>query len=521
MQSSHIAFSGLSDSERDIAFSTVRHMPRFTKVVKVVDEQTTHVVSAGARTLKVIAAAARGLWLVSPDWVLQSLEAREWLDEAPFELAQQYPGAQQNRVARAKHHGRFRSALLKDTVCFVADGCEAPKRDIESLIIQCGGTVGVTVAAVWCSCAAGAAERGRRRHGDQQQRCGQGQGRRQRDMALRQHLPEQAAPAHIVTAVRAVSSQTQTKRDYGGTLARNARASSASTLRGTALQRVSAAHTAVRTHRLRSAVERVEAVLHGCQRVEDLRAWAAVRTRAKHTSCAASSDCSSWAHSGPSGDGWRASNRTLAFHSISYCCTNSAPCGADARLPRQHTRHELRQRAQRHGQRLADVLVVGRRGGLDGVAQLLQPGLALANLADQLPLQLVKRRRHSAASMSTHWRRHAANPLAGTACWMSGANNVHAAENTWSSRCPATARSSAWCLASSAPTLHALNSAQPPPDDSPRQPRDLHQVNQRIEEGQLLRGRRRAHDHVEAGVVAQPQRLGEVQQLCRPAFKYQ
>jgi microcephalin len=50
-------------------------------------ERTTHVVcGAPRRTINVLYAIANGCWLISTEWVLQSLSAGGWLDEENYEI---------------------------------------------------------------------------------------------------------------------------------------------------------------------------------------------------------------------------------------------------------------------------------------------------------------------------------------------------------------------------------------------------------------------------------------------------
>lgn len=51
-----------------------------------VTRRTTHVVSTGVRTINLLRGIIRGCWMVSLDWVLQSLEKREWLNAEAYEM---------------------------------------------------------------------------------------------------------------------------------------------------------------------------------------------------------------------------------------------------------------------------------------------------------------------------------------------------------------------------------------------------------------------------------------------------
>ena len=51
-----------------------------------VTRATTHVISGGVRTMKVLEGIARGLWVVSPSFVLESLANEDWGDELAYEV---------------------------------------------------------------------------------------------------------------------------------------------------------------------------------------------------------------------------------------------------------------------------------------------------------------------------------------------------------------------------------------------------------------------------------------------------
>lgn len=66
-------------------------MGRF-RLARDIGPGTTHLVSGGLRTLKVLNAIAKGCWVLSKEWVFKSIEAKTWLPEADFEL-EQFKGA--------------------------------------------------------------------------------------------------------------------------------------------------------------------------------------------------------------------------------------------------------------------------------------------------------------------------------------------------------------------------------------------------------------------------------------------
>ena len=78
-------------STRDLLEATIPHLGD-CRLSDTVDKKTTHLVSGGERTLKLMYALSQGCWLVTPEWVLKSLDAEQWLDERPFEMIKEYPG---------------------------------------------------------------------------------------------------------------------------------------------------------------------------------------------------------------------------------------------------------------------------------------------------------------------------------------------------------------------------------------------------------------------------------------------
>lgn len=79
-------------SEREVVRSAVQHLGRFV-IQEDLSERVSHVVSSEKRTLKVLEALARGCWLLSMDWVVQSFAAGHWLPESAFEQSSYFPGA--------------------------------------------------------------------------------------------------------------------------------------------------------------------------------------------------------------------------------------------------------------------------------------------------------------------------------------------------------------------------------------------------------------------------------------------
>ena len=124
-------------SLHDIAFACVQKLGRF-KIVKNFDEKTTHVVSSGARTIKALLGITAGSWIVSPAWLMASLEKDEWLDEESYEVDDMFPGAKKSRLL---HQVRGGKRLLSGMKIFVSVGTSPAPCDLQNLAVACGGEV--------------------------------------------------------------------------------------------------------------------------------------------------------------------------------------------------------------------------------------------------------------------------------------------------------------------------------------------------------------------------------------------
>lgn len=181
-----IVLSRLPGETAEVVTGIVEHLGGY-HLSEYMDENTTHVVSAGIRTLKVssapplylsaasckpttrivsgwqrpphgplecasshrsplsphcqvLGAMSQGLWVVSPEWVLKSLEAGKWLPEAPFELHTVFPGARRFREER-DNRKEFRSAVFRDHNVFIGRNTSPSKAQLTALVTGCGGKV--------------------------------------------------------------------------------------------------------------------------------------------------------------------------------------------------------------------------------------------------------------------------------------------------------------------------------------------------------------------------------------------
>ncbi|KAJ8877334.1 hypothetical protein PR048_021788 [Dryococelus australis] len=112
-----------------------------------VSARTTHIVSNGPRrTLNMLKGIARGCWILTQDWVLNSLEAGKWLPEEAFEMKDFSPAVTQCRVERECLGPGYRLDLFKSCgPMLIAKHSKPPAEDLKELVQLCGGQIAKSV----------------------------------------------------------------------------------------------------------------------------------------------------------------------------------------------------------------------------------------------------------------------------------------------------------------------------------------------------------------------------------------
>ena len=102
----------------------------------------THVVcDTPMRTIKLMAAILRGVWVVSSKWVTESVAAKRWLPEEAYEVTQ-YPGTKLSREAHAKTPAGESTPGLFAGMTFVIGHTEhtnPTKNEVRELVVTGGG----------------------------------------------------------------------------------------------------------------------------------------------------------------------------------------------------------------------------------------------------------------------------------------------------------------------------------------------------------------------------------------------
>ncbi|CAK9818003.1 Mcph1 [Anthophora quadrimaculata] len=99
LQRINIVATGLSNEDKDMVKSIVKILGS-AKFESNVTKRTTHVISTGVRTVKLLHGIIRGCWLVTLEWVLKSFENGVWLNPESYEMAHFSKTVQENRKDR-------------------------------------------------------------------------------------------------------------------------------------------------------------------------------------------------------------------------------------------------------------------------------------------------------------------------------------------------------------------------------------------------------------------------------------
>ena len=137
----NIVATGLSNDDKNIVKSVVRALG-LARIESNVTKRTTHVVTTGVRTVNLLHGIIRGCWLVSLEWVLQSLENNAWLDPEKYEMTHFSKAALENRKDKQLFGRAYVPELF--TACgyiYVGKDTTPPCTILKDLIKTAGGFI--------------------------------------------------------------------------------------------------------------------------------------------------------------------------------------------------------------------------------------------------------------------------------------------------------------------------------------------------------------------------------------------
>ncbi|XP_055886393.1 microcephalin-like isoform X1 [Biomphalaria glabrata] len=137
-----LVMTSLHRDEQEVVCSVVKTFGVF-HMTRNVESCTTHIVCGDARrTLNILKAITRGCWILKKNWVLESLEAGNWLLEEKYEMELEFPAAKKSRLQREKCGHLYKLDLLsKIGPIYVYNDCTPPRQELVHLINLCCGNV--------------------------------------------------------------------------------------------------------------------------------------------------------------------------------------------------------------------------------------------------------------------------------------------------------------------------------------------------------------------------------------------
>ncbi|WAR24625.1 MCPH1-like protein [Mya arenaria] len=137
-----LVMTNLHSHEQDVIISVVKKLGGFV-ISESVSDTTSHVICGEARrTLNVLQCLVRGLWLVTKEWVLLSLEAGRWIEEQEFEAHEIYPSCRVSRLERDRSPGFYRQSLFSLIgPVYISGRASPPRQHLVQFLKLAGGQV--------------------------------------------------------------------------------------------------------------------------------------------------------------------------------------------------------------------------------------------------------------------------------------------------------------------------------------------------------------------------------------------
>ncbi|XP_075169855.1 microcephalin isoform X2 [Haematobia irritans] len=136
-----LVYTNMHKEQIDVIREVVNKLALFS-LEQTVTENTTHLVTLEARrTMNLLRAIARGLWIVDYNWILDSQKAGKWLEEEPYEFKDFSRAIEICRSERQAFGDNYKCELFQDLGPFYISARCYPvtKNDMCELIKLCGG----------------------------------------------------------------------------------------------------------------------------------------------------------------------------------------------------------------------------------------------------------------------------------------------------------------------------------------------------------------------------------------------
>ncbi|XP_055311627.1 microcephalin isoform X2 [Sitodiplosis mosellana] len=135
-----LVFTSFQSSQIDMISEAVKKLGKF-KLEKKVTINTTHLVSLDTRrTVNMLRGIIRGVWILTYDWILESVDANKWLPESDYELRTFSKVVEINRIERQAFGRKYRMDLFRNMDSFyLAPNCAC--KNLKELVALCYGKI--------------------------------------------------------------------------------------------------------------------------------------------------------------------------------------------------------------------------------------------------------------------------------------------------------------------------------------------------------------------------------------------
>ncbi|KAM7342186.1 microcephalin isoform 2-T2 [Cochliomyia hominivorax] len=138
-----LVYTNMHQQQIEVIREAINQLGSFTLESNVTDI-TTHLVSLEPRrTLNLLKALTRGLWILDYNWIEESLKAGQWLAEEAYELRNFSKGVEISRSERQAFGNNYKCDLFHKFGAFYVSSQCSPinKESMRELIVLCGGRV--------------------------------------------------------------------------------------------------------------------------------------------------------------------------------------------------------------------------------------------------------------------------------------------------------------------------------------------------------------------------------------------
>ncbi|XP_052870700.1 uncharacterized protein LOC128276268 [Anopheles cruzii] len=138
----YLATTNLHSEQSAFVKEALRTLGGFIEEQDVTDNTTHLVTLEPRRTINLLRALIRGLWIVRYEWIVQSVRQERWLPEEQFEVRDFSAAVQINRSERQAFGSHYRNVIFADYGPFwISRRCAIPAEQLREILLLCRANV--------------------------------------------------------------------------------------------------------------------------------------------------------------------------------------------------------------------------------------------------------------------------------------------------------------------------------------------------------------------------------------------